>query len=222
MNTKKLLKGIAAVLMCAVVVYFIVRTLRASAGELRSYRFAFNYWYVISSFALLAASSLFLPWAWKIICAFFGAHLSYAASLQIQFLSYITRLVPGRVLTLLSQVAVAKEQQIPPHVSVATVVIFTVFGTLVGVQVFLASMLLWPGVGPAIKLACAAAACALFALLLWSKAVETIVSAVMRKIKGQAVAFHMRPRDALAIQAIILASWAVYALALHLLMNSLA
>jgi hypothetical protein len=220
MKLKRLLRSTAAVAIGAVVLYFVVRTLRASAGELRGSRFDFEFWLVIASFAVLAASNLLLPWAWKIICGFFGVQLRYADSLQIQFLSYITRLVPGRVLTLLSQVAVAKEKQIPPLISVATAVIFQVFGTIVGVQIFLLSVLLWPGLGGAVTAVCVVIWCLLFALSLWSGAIEAVVAAIMKRIKGQAVAFRMSRKNALAIQAILLASWAIYALALHVLMNS--
>jgi len=220
MNLKRLLRSTAAVAIGAIVLYFVVRTLRASAGELSGYRFTFDYWHVVASFAVLSASSLSLPWAWKVICGLFGVQLRYVDSLQIQFLSYITRLVPGRVLTLLSQVAVAKEKQIPPLISVATAVIFQVSGTIVGVEIFLVSVVLWPGVDGAVKVGCAVICCVLFVLSLWSGAIEAVVAAIMKRIKGQAVAFRMSRKNALAIHAILLASWAVYFFALHLLLNS--
>ena len=220
MNLKRLLRSAAAVAIGAVVLYYVVRTLRDNAGELRGYRFEFDFRLVIASFAVLAGSNLLLPWAWKNICGFFGVRLRYADSLQIQFLSYITRLVPGRGLTLLSQVAVAKGKNISPLISVATGVVFLIFGTIVGVQIFLLSVLLWPNLAGAVAVGCIAALCVLFALSLWPRALEVVVATIMKRIKRGDVEVRISRKDALAVQAIFLASWVVYFFALHLLLDS--
>lgn len=217
---KRLLKAIAAVAIGTVVIYFIAKTLRDNGDQLRSRIQTLNYSNIVFSYCVLIASSLLLPWVWRNICGFFDVRLGYRDSLQILFLSYITRLVPGRVLTLLSQVAVAKEKKVPAHISVATAVIYQLFSTLIGVQVFLVSVLVWPGVASGVRLLCAALFTVIFVVSLWSRVLETLVAAVMRLVKKPSAEFHLHVRDAAFVQLLLWLSWLVYWYAIHLLLNS--
>lgn len=220
MKGKRTLKAIAAALIGAAVLYFIAATLRENGDQLRAQLASFDYWKIGVSYGVFIASSLLLPVAWRNICNFFDVRLSYRDSLQILFLSYITRMVPGRVLTLLSQVAVAKEKAVPAHISVATAVIYQLFSTLIGVQVFLASVLVWPGAGGGVRLLCAGLCAAVFIVSLWSRALEALVAAAMRLARKPAAAFRLRVRDAVFVQLLLWLSWLVYWCAVHLLLNS--
>lgn len=220
MSGKRALKTGAALLIGAVVLYFIIATLRENGDQLRERIDTFVYWKIVLSYLVLAASNLFLPWVWRRLCSFFDVRLEYTDALQILFLSYITRLVPGRVLTLLSQVAVAREKQVPAHISVATAVIYQIYGTVVGLQVFLFSVLLWPGVPYGVRVLCVALGAVLFVAALWSRALEALVAAAMRLVKRPAAAFRLRALDAAAVQLVLWMCWLVYWYALHLLLTS--
>lgn len=220
MNRKKPLKATAAAVIGVVVIFFIVRTLRENGDQLRSHVDSFDYWKILLSYCVFIVSSLMLPLVWRNICNFFEMRLSYSDSLQILFLSYITRLVPGRVLTLLSQVAVAKEKEIPAHISVATAVIYQLFCTLIGVQVFLVSVLVWPGVPAGARYLCGTLCALICIAALWSRALEWLVRYTLKLIRKESVECSVGFGGAAGVQLLLWLSWLIYWYAVHLLLNS--
>jgi len=150
----------------------------------------------------------------------FGLPVSYADSLEVLFLSYLTRYVPGRVLTVLSQVGLAREKKIPAEVSATTAVLYQLVSVLAGLEVFFLTLLVWPELAIVSKAVALAAALVLVFVSTRTGLVRTAVRAVIKKIKGTEAPFELSARQVLAIQLVLLSSWLVYAGAIYCLLRS--
>ncbi len=220
MRINKPLKIVLSLLIGGIVLYYIVRTLAGNAGQLREYEFAFRYGWWVLSFALLLVSHLLLPWIWSLLLGCFGVSVGYADSLEVLFLSYLARYVPGRVLTILSQVGLAREKKIPAEVSASTAVLYQLINFFAGIEVFFLTLLFWPNLALVSKAVALAAGLILIAVSTRTSIVRTVVRAAIKKFKGTEAPFELTALRVLAIQLLLLSSWLVYAGAIYCLLRS--
>jgi hypothetical protein len=220
MRLNRTVKITLSLLIGGIVLYYIIRTLAGSAGQLRDYDFTFRYGWLALSFALLLISHLLLPWIWSLLFKCFGLSVSYADSLEVLFLSYLTRYVPGRVLTVLSQVGLAGQKKIPAEVSASTAVLYQLVNFMAGVEVFFLTLLWWPKLALVSKAVAQAAALILIFVSTRTGIVRTVVRAAIKKFKDTAAPFELTAFKVLVIQAVLLSSWLIYAGAIYCLLRS--
>lgn len=217
---RRALKLVVGVAVGALVLYFAGRTLVANVEQLRAYEFTFRFSLLAASFGLLLASQAFLPWAWLRICRGFGARLSYADAFEVWFISAITRYVPGKVLTFATQAALAHEKQVSVGAALATSVLLQLFNTVVGVEVFLLTVPVWPGLPGGLKVGALVATVLLVVLSLQAGVVRYLTNIALRRARVVDVNLTLTWRDCLDLQLALLLSWLVFALAVGLLLNS--
>ncbi|NIM20164.1 MAG: hypothetical protein GTO51_08020 [Candidatus Latescibacteria bacterium] len=222
MGYKKPIKIVLALGIGAIVLYYIVQTLIQNADQLREYEFVFRSDFLIVSFVLLLVSHIFLPLIWKRILSCFNVNVGYADALEILFLSYLARYIPGKVFTVVSQVGLAKEKQISMEVSLTTAVIYQLLGVFVGFEVFILTFILWPEVALSLKATAVAAGLIVLIISTRTGVIVRLVKFAIRRIKGSDAIFELSGRESLRLQGFLLISWIWYAVALHFLLNAFA
>jgi hypothetical protein len=220
LKINKPVKIVISLLIVGVVIYYIARTLAQNSGQLREYHLTFRFGWLALSFGLMLASHLLLPWIWSLLFRCFGLSVGYADSLEVLFLSYLTRYVPGRVLTILSQIGLAGQKKIPAEVSATTAVLYQLISVLAGLEVFLLTVLVWPVLAMVSKAVALAAGVLLVFVSTRTALVRTVVRAVIKKIKGAEAPFELGAGRVLAIQAVLLSSWLIFAGAVYCLLRS--
>jgi uncharacterized membrane protein YbhN (UPF0104 family) len=220
MGYKKPAKIVLALIIGAAVVYYVVRTLHDNAAQLKEHNFVFRYDYLAISYLLLIANQAIVPVMWKRICNCFGVKISYRDSLEVLFLSYLTRYVPGKVLTVVSQVGLAREKKVPVEFSFPTAILLQIFNIIVGLQVFVLTFLLWPETNLAAKSAVLLAGVVVLLASLQTRFLRKAVRFALNKLKRSEVSFDMPWTESLALQGLLLASWGLYCPAVYFFMRS--
>ncbi|MFH1220523.1 MAG: hypothetical protein V1694_08720 [Candidatus Eisenbacteria bacterium] len=104
-------------IIACVALFFIVRSLRSSLGELGSYRFAISPWRIGGAFAVFVLLFPIYGAVWQYITRKFGYPLSFAKSTRIWLLSQAGRYVPGKVWFALGRIYLAEREGVPKSVT---------------------------------------------------------------------------------------------------------
>jgi hypothetical protein len=140
---RKLYKRVLQVLIIGVIFLFLARNLYQNWGEIATYDWKINYYWLSFSFGLMVVSSFLLGLGWNLILRALGGSLAHPKALKIFFLSELGKYIPGRIWSMVGRVYLCKQQGIPISKTSASVVIQPVIQNVSGVLVFLLSLAFW-------------------------------------------------------------------------------
>ena len=213
---------LATAIAVCLVGWFVVGSITRDARAVDRLSLTIQWDMVALSIPFLIASHAVLPLAWRRISRFFGYPLSYRSAAAILFVSNIARYVPGRILTVLSQVTLSARDAIPARVSLATAIFYLLVTSWVAVEVSLLTFGLRPDTPRTGK---AFAALALLGLLLLSTKTGLVARGPLARLVGSpggGAVRGLRARDALLLHALLASMWVPLFIGIHLLLAGLA
>jgi glycosyltransferase 2 family protein len=102
------------VVVVAMLVWYIWKTVIANWGEVRSYNWDFDPVFMILSLLVFAAGYAFLAWIWGKVLGYVGCGVSFKAAFDIYFIGNLGRYLPGKVWTIAGTALMAERRGICP------------------------------------------------------------------------------------------------------------
>ena len=99
--------------VAAIILFFIVRNLRAGLGELGEYDLRVNGWRVALAFSVFIVVFPVYARLWQYLLARFGYRIGFMRSMRIWFLSQAGRYVPGKVWFALGRIYLSERAGVP-------------------------------------------------------------------------------------------------------------
>ncbi len=170
---------------------------------------------VIASIVLVVATYAILVEAWRRMVAGWGSAITFWPAARVWVLSSMGKYLPGKIWTIAGMAVLGREAGVPAWVATASAIVLQIASIGTGALVVVLSgsgavAEMGPGTGM-LLLALAAAAVASLAVLLWPKALESLVRRVGRISEFRA------PAAAPIVVGVVLnaVAWILYGLALY-------
>lgn len=103
---------------------FMAALLRGQWGELRSYQWELDPWWLALSGLLLLASWIMEIGIWRNLLGLVGGRIAYAPALRIWFLSAIMRYIPGNIWQPLSMTVRCQQWGVRPEATLTSVALY--------------------------------------------------------------------------------------------------
>lgn len=107
------LEKIIGLPLAALILFFIVRNLRAGLGEVGRYEFGLNAWRVVLAFSVFLVVFPVYARLWQYVLQRFGYRIGFVKSMRIWFLSQAGRYVPGKVWFALGRIYMCEREGVP-------------------------------------------------------------------------------------------------------------
>jgi len=124
---KKHLILILKLVLTAIVLYYVGRQVWVNRQAVASFKWQFNWTYLIVSFFVAQAALFLFAISWGMIIAGFGYRLSRLTSYRVLNLSNLGRYVPGKIWQLFGMLYLARQKGVPEEQAAASFVIYQLF-----------------------------------------------------------------------------------------------
>lgn len=213
-------RTILAVLVIAVVFFFLGRGLWTNWRRIPFDQLQFDYRFVILSYICMIAYFSVSAFAWVRLLAVYGTGLSFLRSFQIIATSQLGKYVPGKIWFALGRMYLAKRLGVPERISIITMTLETLLllitGTMIGVltvaapwvhnltlRSFLAALVLLAGLG-----------------LLHPRAFGRFVDFAMRRLRRESVEMNLTYSGILLLVVVYCVCWFFPGLGFFLMVKS--
>jgi len=202
--------------VAAVILFFIIRNLRAGLGDIGEYDFRLSGWRVALAFGVFIVVFPVYARLWQYMLARFGYRIGFRASMRIWFLSQAGRYVPGKVWFALGRVYLSGRAGVPA--AAASVAL------AVELLLVLGSSLLVFAVGAAARPGGLGHPYSLALLLLPVVFVGIhpgVIKAVLRRLGRDLSGFTLTYSNVLVLLLCYAGCWCVYGIGFYLIATSI-
>jgi hypothetical protein len=199
------------------VAYFVVRTVAANWGEIRSSqaRIQLDAVALAAAAGIVLASYSILISAWRAVLAGWGQVLGYPAAARVWCVSNLARYVPGKVWQIAGMAALAQKAGVSPWAAAGSAIIVQLVSVATGALITGLAAPQWKA-HPLLLAACGIVAAAAAATLAWERGTRILARSLGVLFGRQ---FEMAPvgKGALLLSAVVTSlAWIAQGLALYL------
>lgn len=214
------LKKVCAFLVIIGIFYLLGKNLHRNFGEISQYQWNIKYELLILSFFCVIINLAISSFVWKKILSFFRASLPFDQSFKIMSISGLGKYIPGKIWQYLSQIYLGQKAGLTKNVTFFSMVLLFVGYNLVGILLFLFSLLFWERFSSFL----------IFSLLILYVSISLLVFYPPFLNKILKTLLHLFKREVLTIRAgfgqigkilfILIVDWVIFGIALYFLINS--
>ncbi len=209
------LEKIIGLPVAGIILFFIIRNLRAGLGEVGRYEFGLDGWRVALAFSVFLILFPAYGRLWQYVLGRFGYRVSFLKSMRMWFLSQAGRYVPGKVWFALGRIYMCEREGVPA--AAASVAL------AVEVLLVLGSSLIVFALGAAVG---ARGLRHPYALALWLLPVvfigahPKVIRVVLRRLGKDLSGFALTYSNVLVLLVCYTGCWCVYGLGFYLVATS--
>jgi uncharacterized membrane protein YbhN (UPF0104 family) len=201
--------------VAAVILFFIIRNLRAGLGELGRYELRIDAWRVVLAFSVFIVVFPVYARLWQYMLQRFGYRISFLKSMRIWFLSQAGRYVPGKVWFALGRIYLSEREGVPA--ATASVALGLELLLVLGSSLLMFALGALGGAGGLVRP---------FSLALWLLPLvfvgihPRVITAVLKKLGKDLSGFTLTYGSVLLLLLCYAGCWCVYGLGFYLIATS--
>ena len=201
--------------VAALILFFIVRSLRSGLGEIGRYEFAIDAWRVVIAFSVFLVVFPVYARLWQYILNRFGYSVGFLKSMRMWFLSQAGRYVPGKVWFALGRVYLCEREGVP--VATASVALAVEMLLVLGSSLVVFALGASAGAG-GLRYPYSLTLCLLPVVIVGVH--PRIIKAVLRKLGRDLSGFTLTYPGVLLLLLCYTACWCVYGLGFYFIATS--
>lgn len=220
--THNRLRRVVAIMVVALVLGFMARSLYANWQSVQGYRWEFNYPLLVAAILAASGTLALYAWQWRFVVTRLGGRVSYPQAFRIFFLANLGRYVPGKVWQFLGWFYLGEQAGIGRVQTLTSISVNLGLQTLTGLALGLAVLTAiqgeelraryWPLLLLLVPLGLVA---------LRPRTMETVLNWGLRRLGREPVSLGLCTRDMAWFTLGHLACWAAYGVSFFLFVRSL-
>jgi glycosyltransferase 2 family protein len=225
MNTRSskrshLIKNLCSIVITLAFMIALLISLYKNYDSLREQPLNFSLGQFVMSLFPLMADYFFIPFMWCSILASLGVTLSYRKAFRIQYLSHLGRYIPGKIWSYLAQSYLASQEHISLTETFCSNVILMFLMNLSGFLIFALSFLAWNIFTFFTRCLLVALIFLIFYYLFRIHFLEKSINFVLIRFTNMQINLQCTYLHYGALSMAISASWLVFTIGLHAMINS--